>query len=179
MNANGLREKTFFYPGVLLQLGYDQLPPHLGTLGSVLGEFKRTLREALGIGTGNCLRPGLLWGSLRGRIVRLDHETARDLRSAYAVLLTQHTYSRQKRYQVLIPLFRADLFAPSEPGLRVRAAGWSRVFRDPATDVIVPVQLIQSVWHNADIMRETPYVVDETTLEQIETELCSRFELTD
>lgn len=177
VNANGLTERTFFYPGVLFQVDYGQLPPYRGSLGFLLAEFKRSLTQALGIGTGNCLRPGVPWGSLRGRIVRLERETALDLRSAYAVLLTQHAYSRQKRYQLLIPLFRTDLFAPSEPRLRVFAKEWSRVFRDPATDVIVPVHLIQSVWHSADIVAETPYVIDEETLHRIEAELCARFEL--
>ncbi|HKO23359.1 MAG TPA: hypothetical protein VJY65_01320 [Chloroflexota bacterium] len=145
----------------------------------MLADFKHALKRALGIGTGNCLRPGAPSGSVRGRIVRLERDIANDLRSMFAVLLTEHAYSREKRYQALIPILRGDLLPPSQTGLVVEQQEWSRVFRNPATCMVLPVQLVQSVWHPSDIAAETPYVVDEVTLEWIEAEFCHRFELSD
>jgi hypothetical protein len=109
--------------------------------------------------------------------VRLQHDAANALRTRYAVLLTEHEYSRQGRYQVLLPILGADRVPPAAHDLRVPPKQWMRVFNDPPPGVVFPVDLLQSVWEPADITADTHEVVDESTMREIEAEICSRFDL--
>lgn len=177
VNTNGLEATTLFYPGILFPAEYDSLPPHLGTLGKQVPEFKLTVSRALGLGTGSCLQPGTPRGSRRGRIVRLRHESATMFRTRFAVLLTEHVYSREKHYDVVVPIFRADRLPATEHGVLVEDRDWLRVFAEPGCRGFVAVRLIQSVWHDSHIAAETPYVIDDATLEAIEAELCDQFGL--
>jgi hypothetical protein len=108
LNRNGLRANTFFYPGVLLRTAYGELPAHAGFLGGYRGELRAALRIALGIGQGSCSSPGAPAGSRRGRIVELTPELARDLRTRFAVLLTEQEYSRTTNYHVILPIYPGD-----------------------------------------------------------------------
>src|SRR5215218_4637849 len=95
VNANGLVETTLFYPGVLIQIAHPELPSHIGHLGKSLPVFRAAPRRALGIGTGTCLHPQAPAGSRRGRIVRLRPGLAEDFYTPFAVILTEHRYSRE------------------------------------------------------------------------------------
>lgn len=167
-----------FYPGVLFQLAYERLPSHLGSLGKLIPEFKHTMGRALGIGSGSCLHPAAPTGSRRGRIVRLEDESAIDFRTRFAVVLTEHAYSREKHYDVLIPIYHADRLPASAHGRLVEDREWLRIFAQPSPRGVVAVHLIQSVWYKTDIATETPYVMDDATLEAVEAELCTLFDLT-
>jgi hypothetical protein len=178
VNANGLKTRTFFYPGVIFPIEYAQLPQHAGFQAGSLREFRNTLRRALGIGTGTCLRRGTPPRSRRGRIVRLANEVADDLRTPFAVLLTEHVYSQERRYQLLVPILRAEALRSLEGGVLATDKDWMEVFARPtAAAAVFPVQLIQSAWYGDDIAEETPFVIDEATLDAIEAELCARFAL--
>jgi hypothetical protein len=177
VNANGLMARTMFYPGVLFQVVYERLPSHLGSLGKLIPEFKDTIRRALGIGSGSCLHPEAPSGSRRGQIVRLQDESAIDFRTRFAVVLTEHVYSREKHYDVLIPIYHADRLPASAHGLPVEGREWLRIFAQPSPRGLVAVHLIQSVWYGTDIAAETQYVIDDATLEIIEAELCMLFDL--
>ncbi|HEU4560507.1 MAG TPA: hypothetical protein VFS20_21835 [Longimicrobium sp.] len=136
------------------------------------------LRQALGIGTGTCSHPDAPAGSRRGRIVRLKPEAAAPFYTDVAVLLTEHGYSRVNHYHVLLPILHSDLLELKEKGVLVRDKEWLRVFDDRA-EALLPVQLIQSAWYGNDIAAETPYVIDDATLQAVENELCAEFGLTD
>jgi hypothetical protein len=98
VNANRLGHPTRFYPGIIYPVECSQLGTFLGYLGKRLPEFRAGLRWALGIGTGTCWVAGAPAGSCRGRLVRLKEQVAAELRTPIAVLLTEHAYSREKRY---------------------------------------------------------------------------------
>ena len=175
VNANGLRERTFFYPGVIFPVDHAQLPAHLGFLGKSLREFRAALRRALGIGTGTCLGPGAPPRSRRGRIVLLTEDLTRDLRTPLAVLLTEHAYSRERRYHLLLPILRGESLRSLEGGVLATIKEWMKAFPQPTTTAVLPTQLLQSGWYEDDIAEETTYVIDEATLDAIESDLCVRF----
>jgi hypothetical protein len=177
INANGLSAATLFYPGVIVQVQYSDLPPHVGSLGKSLEAFRNALRRALGIGTGSCLHPRSPVGSRRGRIVRLRPEAETDFSTAFAVLLTEHEYSRQRHYHVLLPIIAVDTLELTEPGTLVTDKPWLRIFDEAPPGALLPVQLIQSAWYDSDIASETGYVIDEASLRDVEAELCTRFDL--
>lgn len=175
VNRNGLAERTTFYPGILVRDRYERLPSHAGTVGTSLGALRAALRDALGIGTGSCLTAVAPAGSLRGRIVRLEQGLARALRTPFAVVLTQPRYSRARNYQLILPLV-ADRGKDIAPGvLRLAGGEWLAVFATPTASALLPIPLVHSVWHPRDIERETAYVLDETSLSEIDKRLCEFF----
>jgi len=176
VNRNGLTERTTFYPGILVRDRYERLPPHAGTVGTSLGALRAALHDALGIGTGSCLTAGSAPGSLRGRIVRLEHRRAQALRTPFAVLLTEPRYSIAKHYQLILPLVPdGGLAAPHV--LRLPGGEWMGVFDAPIRSVLLPIPLVHSIWHARDIERETHFVLDEASLAKIDSRLCDFFSL--
>jgi hypothetical protein len=123
------------------------------------------------------LHPETPTGSRRGQIVRLEDESAIDFRTRFAVVLTERVYSREKHYDVLIPIYHANRLPASARGLPVEDREWLRIFSQPSSRGVVAVHLIQSVWYPTDIAAETQYVIDDATLEVIEAELCGLFDL--
>jgi hypothetical protein len=177
VNANGLVERTFFYPGVLLREEYANLPAHGGILGRSAADLRAAIRTALGIGSGSCLHPGAPPRSRRGRIVVLEKSFAAALRTPFAVLLTEHVYSREKRYQVFVPILRGDGRVADPSVLTLTPKPWFGVFNQPTRAALLPVQVTQSAWYEDDIVHETRYVLDEDSLAALDSRLCTFFEL--
>jgi hypothetical protein len=171
VNANGLRERTLFYPGVLLPTRYALLPPHTGSLGPALHDLRRALHRAVGIGAGTPPH------SRRGRIVRLHRSFETMLRTRHAVLLTEHRYSREDRYQVIVPIIRGDGVREDESVVRVSKQPWFEIFSEPASTALLAAPVIQSVWHRDDIVGETGFVIDSESLDALEERLCRIFRI--
>lgn len=94
----------------------------------------------------------------------------------HAVVLTEHVYSREERYQIIVPIVHG---APKESedanSLCVPWQHWFGVFTEPTSEVHFVLPVVQSVWHYDDIADETPYVIDEASLERVEEQLCAMF----
>ncbi|HKP74943.1 MAG TPA: hypothetical protein VJT67_05335 [Longimicrobiaceae bacterium] len=177
VNANGLLERTFFYPAVMARLACDELTHPAGFLGRAMPAFREAIRTALGIGTGSCRRPGAPSGSLRGRIVVLERSFAASLRTPFAAVLTEHRYSRERRYQVLLPIIRGDGRVGDESVLEIRDRPWLAMFSEPTTRALLPVAVTQSAWYDDDVIGQTEYVLDDGTLAAVDDRLCALFDL--
>jgi hypothetical protein len=177
LNRNGLLKPTYFYPGTLLPVLHERLPPHTGFLGKSLGELRVALRAALGIGCGSCLNERVPATTHRGRIVALSAALAADVSASFAVILTEPGYSAQRKYQIILPIVTAFARTASRHDLLVSACGWFRVFSSPVDGVLLPIPIIQSIWHDDDIARETEHVLDDETLREIDRRLCDYFSL--
>jgi len=177
VNANGLQHRTIFYPGVLLAARYDDLPPHAGMLHQQVAEMKQTLFRALGIGTGTLHAPVAPRGSRRGRIVLLGPEHALFLRTRHAVILTEHRYSAETRYQVIVPILRGDGLQGDRNVVRIEPQPWFRIFEERTERAFLAAPVIQSVWHPEDVASETPFVIDDVSLGMLEERLCGLFGL--
>jgi hypothetical protein len=177
LNRNGLRTRTFFYPGTLLNQEHDDLPPPSGYLGRSLTGLRSALRTALGIGRGSCLSRTAPRGSCRGRIVVLSAAAARHIRTALAVVLTEPDYSRTRNYQIILPVFSGLGERVGEHDLLVDTGEWLNAFSRPVKAALLPIPVTQSVWHQHAIARETEYVMDEDSLARIDRALCDYFSL--
>lgn len=177
VNRNGLYRRTYFYPGTLLPVLHERLPPASGFLGKSLPEFRAALRIALGIGRGSCLGPDAPAGSCRGRVVAVRSTLAREIRAAFAVTLTEPVYSAERRYQIILPIVMAFARHDGRFDVVLSASKWPGFFPTRAERVLLPIPLAQSVWHHDDIARETEYVVDDDTLAEIDRRLCDYFSL--
>jgi hypothetical protein len=177
LNRNGLRSRTWFYPGTLLPIPHEHLPPHTGFLGRSLDELRDALRSALGIGSGSCLHPSAPANSIRGRVVVLAEHLARDLHTALAVVLTEPGYSVARNYQIILPIFTTFGRETSSHDVLVSAREWLDVFSARVDRALLPIPATHSVWHEDDIARETEHVVDDETLREIDRRLCDYFSL--
>ena len=176
VNRNGLRSRTYFYPGVLHLIAHGELPPQAGFLGKSVHALKAALHIALGIGWGSCGSVTSPPGSCRGRIVELSVSLAAEIGSPFALVLTEPRYSVIRNYQIIVPIVGAGA-SISEYDVRVCTQRWMRVFDEPVDAVAIPVPIAMSVWHVDDIARETEYVVDDQTLGEIDRHLCAYFSL--
>jgi hypothetical protein len=177
VNRNGLRERTHFYPGILVRDRCEVLPSHSGSVGRYLEALRIALYRALGIGKGSCLSPGAPAGSRRGRIVRLKGRLAVAMRTPFAVLLTEAWYSREQHYHAILPLVSGAGESVGPHVLRVEARGWMAVFPQPPRSVFLPISVVHSVWYDRDIAHETDQVLDDATLTEIDQRLCAYFSL--
>lgn len=109
----------------------------------------------------------------------LEESFASCLKTPFAVILTEHGYSRERNYHLVVPIIRGDGFVAEAGVLRVEGREWLRIFSEPPESVLLPVQVIQSAWYEYDFVAETPFVVDEDTLERIDKFLVTLFGLTD
>lgn len=153
------------------------MPAPAGFLGRSLDALRAALRIALGIGQGSCLLPGVPANSLRGRIVVLNEAIAGTLNTFLAVILTEHLYSAERRYQVILPILHAPV-GPSRPyELIIGWRSWHTVLSSPVQAAVFPIPATLSLWHSAAIARETEYVLDEATLAEVDRVLCAYFSL--
>jgi hypothetical protein len=177
LNRNGLLKPTYFYPGTLLPVLHERLPPHTGFLGKSLGELRVALRAALGIGRGSCLNENAPAATHRGRIVALKPALTADVSASFGVVLTEPRYSAERKYQIILPIVTAFGRTAGRYDLLVSARAWFRVFSSPIDGVLLPIPIIQSIWHDDDVAQETEYVVDDETLREIDRRLCDYFSL--
>lgn len=180
LNRNGLYATTLFYPGILLLIGAGALPVASGFLGRSMVDLRAAVRTALGIGQGSCLNPASPVGSRRGRIVVLSPPVARQLRSPVAVILTEPVYSRERRYQLIVPVLSGIRRHANEYDVPIACADWKSLLNQPVEmeSAFVPAAVVLSIWHGQSIARETEYVVDDETLREIDRRLCDYFSLT-
>jgi hypothetical protein len=156
------------------------VPAHAGwNAGKSLASFRSALQTALGIGKGSCATAGAPAGSRRGRIVELKRSLARDVRTRYSAILTEPDYSRARHYDVILPLLPGDGRVAAEAVLRVTQREWFAVFGHRPRSVLLPIPVVQSAWHATDIVRETPYVLDDDTLLDVDAALRHFFSLQD
>jgi hypothetical protein len=139
--------------------------------------LREATRKALGIGSGSCLDPSAPAGSRRGRIMVVERELASVLRTRYVAVLTEHHYSRQRRYDVVVPLIPGDGVTAASSVLVEEDHEWLAAFDPPVGRVLVPVQVVQSTWYADDVVRETRHVLDDETLREIDGRLCALFGL--
>jgi len=177
LNRNGLRRRTYFYPGILLLTGYRELPPHAGFLGKAGDSLKQALRSALGVGQGSAARSASPPGSCRGRVVELSEEMSAVLRAFFAIILTEHGYSRARNYQIVVPILYGHSPEMDNYDVRITSRSWMRAFGGNVDAVLLPIPIALSIWHADDIQRETEYVVDDDTLAEIDRRLCDYFSL--
>jgi hypothetical protein len=177
LNRNGLLKPTCFYPGTLLPIIHERLPRHSGYLVKSLDELRSALRAALGIGRGSCLADGAPRGSCRGRVVALSTDMGAGIGASSAIVLTEPGYSAERKYQIILPIFTASGRKADLYDLLVFRRRWLRVVSSPGNGVLLPIPITQSIWHEADIARETEHVVDDETLREIDRRLCDYFSL--
>lgn len=107
----------------------------------------------------------------------LNEAVAGTLNTFLAVILTEHVYSAERRYQVILPILRAPTGPPRAHELIIGWRSWHAVFPAPVQAAVLPIPATLSLWHSAAVARETAYVLDEDSLAEIDRHLCAYFSL--
>jgi hypothetical protein len=171
--ASGFTRPTYVHPARLVLATSDDFMRRTGRLEEVQ-PLRSVLRVALGLGTGRADADSESW---RGKIVRLTQFFREKIGYLFAVVLTEHTYSAQKRYQIIVPLDDLARFRPVKGDLVVRNGTWFRDVSPSLLGVIAAVDEIQSAYHRDHIQAWTGAVIDAAALEAIEAAVKGLFEL--
>jgi hypothetical protein len=99
------------------------------------------------------------------------------VRSSLAVILTEPAYSRERRYQIIVPVLPEPRGQPGWYDLAVSERTWFHAFNRPVKSALIPTSLTVSIWHPQAIARETAHVIDDDTLAEIDRRLCDYFSL--
>jgi hypothetical protein len=171
----GFSKPTRIYPARLVLAAPGDFLRMTGRLVRELPRLYALLRVALGIGTGTGrLAPSnqLSW---RGRVVRLGSRLRSEVGFTFAVVLTEHRYSANRRYQIVVPLESPGILDPVDTDLVVIGRNWLRVLDMEATGAILAVAEVQSVFHRDDIEGWTGALIDSVTLDALEKALQDLF----
>jgi hypothetical protein len=179
VNANGLTQTTHFYPGVLTNRLYRQLPARAGRIGASLVKLRGQMRLALGIGKGCIGMEGHPSTSWRGRIIQLTPYAEKILKTKYAVVITEPRYSAARNYQVVIPIYAGTGRQPSESIISITEVPWLSLLGEGSelTSALIFIPFTCSIWDEKHLESDTGYVLTDELMTHIDTELCERFEL--
>ncbi|HEX6746067.1 MAG TPA: hypothetical protein VF092_02045 [Longimicrobium sp.] len=174
---SGFSKPTYVYPGRLVPAVSEDFLRMVGRLIDEMPELRRLLRKALGFGTGTSLGQGSAAGSWRGRVVEIGAVLRQYIGYAHGVVLTEPEYSRQARYQVIVPIDDIRAFEPAADDLVITDAEWFRELDSEMPAALVAIADVQSVFHPAEIVGWTGVVVDDATIARIEAALAALFAL--
>lgn len=122
--GTGFDRPTFIYLARLISIFGDELVDDpAGRLIDDMVPMRERLREALGLGTGTGAE-GTALGSLRGQIVTLAPEITAGVDTNLALVLTEPQYSRERRYQIIVPMYDVAEFEENDLDVVVSSAPW-------------------------------------------------------
>lgn len=170
--ATGLKRTSYIYPSRLaVCFRADLSRPD----GKIIDEFPELrdvqLPRAIGLGMGTSFMPGRAFGSLRGRIARLQPEFAEMISAEFGLVISEPNYSNRSQIQNLIPIFDGRLYELPAPSFRVEAERWLEETKLEAA--FIGVQYAQGVY-KSDILVYLNEPVDPDTMSRVDEGLAAR-----
>lgn len=172
---------SFLYPTRLVFWPAADLVRSSQTVTMHLRGIRRTTANALGIGTGTHASAGQ---GHRGKLLRLSDEGLSVFPFRWGVVLTDHRYSAEQRWQVVVPVFRsARKPMPSDVAVGEsegppRSLPWISAINPDWKSAVLSCALVCSVSHlDRHVDRIDSATVDDATLAALEAELTFRFAL--
>ena len=175
--GTGFNEPTYVYPSRLVAYDSRELVDQelAGRLMDDIVPIRDQLRYALGIGTGTAYGTGPAQGSYRGRIAFLADEL-RDLSGwDFAIVVTEALYSKQRRFQTIIPVFDAADYAECPGVLLIQDRPW--VYDLGWEGALAFTPYVSSVFQHREIEYMLPLTVDEATMAELDLAMALRFAL--
>jgi len=142
-----------------------QMREKVGTVVAAMPAVRKQLRRAIGLGNSSS---GGVTGSLRGFIAELASDVAEECGARWAVIVTEPAYSRVRRYQLVLPLLNASEYEEEAADVRVAGKGWIRHLSGEWGVFLLSPKYIQTAFHERELDRVLPLVIDHDTVERIE-----------
>jgi hypothetical protein len=175
--GTGFDRPTFIYLARLISiLGEELVDDPAGRLIDDMVPMRERLGEALGLGTGTGAE-GTALGSLRGQIVTLAPELADGVDTNLALVLTEPQYSRERRYQIIVPMYDVAEFEENDLDVVVSSAPWLLKLGCGYSVGMLAVPLVQTAFHPEDVVDLTGVVVDSVTIHQVDEALKYHFHI--
>jgi hypothetical protein len=173
---DGSTRDTFWYPSQIVPVHKDKLPTASSRNARLMDKLRAEYPIAHGIGTGTWSNAGRESRSLRGRFVRVNDAHARMLRTDVGLVITEHGYSSERRYQVMVPLHGKRLLPESTPVALQDSVSWGdAVLGTTRSRVIAAMAMVVTVADkNLDtcaIIDVLPDTVDPDSLATVESAL--------
>jgi hypothetical protein len=163
----GVTRLTHFNGGALIRCQSHYLTAPRGCLPAAeKPRFLATVADGIGRGS------GLRLGTKRGAIAVMNDLMKKHLGTRYGVLLTSHTYSRRRRYHVVVPLVdNARRMARSpEPEWLFVSGVWTRnvTGKDATTGFYAMPNRVESAYYSKHIEAITAHCLRPIELDEIE-----------
>lgn len=172
----GFDAPTYVMPCRLVAAVSEDLIRKTGRIVDEMREIRRALHRALGIGTGT-RRGGSAAGSLRGCLVKLAPGVAGEVGAHTALLITEPSYSLERRYQLVLPLFDPDEYETDDGDVVVAEKPWIAAVEEGMRRVLVAIPLVQTAFHPTEVAHLVPAVVDDATIAAVDRALLAFFGL--
>lgn len=173
----GFSKPTCIYLSRLIVAAPDDLLTLVGRLVHELPAARAHLAVALGLGTGTSNRWEDEPFGWRGSVVHLSARRRELIGFEFGIILTENRYSACRRYQIIVPIADHREIAPEAGDMIITHKPWFYRIGVDVTQVVIAVREVHSVFHPIDVDRWTGAVIDDGTLDEIESALKRLFEL--
>lgn len=172
--GTGLTYPTYVYPNRLVTVDSSILDEPLGRIIDEVVQIRDTLRRSIGLGTGN----GSMSGSWRGQVVVLKASYAAQLGTPYCLVVTEHTYSLEERFQLVIPILDADGHEAEQHDLVVTGdAELLGRLGIRFTNLLFAVSIIESLFHGRAVERGAAVYLPDDVMAQLDLRLMMLFNI--
>jgi hypothetical protein len=173
----GFVHPTYIYPSRLVSAAPADLIQLKGRIIDEMAAIRAKLQWALGTGTGTANGQGRAAGSWRGRVVEFSDVFAGEIGCSYGVVVTEPGYSNTQRYQTIVPLLDPEEFESADNDLIVLDQPWVPRINAAMHAAWLAVDMVQTVFHPAEISRWAGATVDEGTMAELDAYLLNLFGL--
>lgn len=173
----GFEHPTYIYPSRLVSAAPADLIQLKGRIIDEMAAIRAKLHEALGIGSGIANGQDRAAGSWRGRVVEFSDVFAREIGCSYGVVVTDPGYSNRQRYQTIVPLLDPEEFESEVNDLVVLDQPWVPQVNPAMHAAWLAVDMVQTVFHPAEISRWSGATIDGGTMAELDAYLLDLFGL--
>lgn len=181
-SVRGAGASSLVYPTRLVSWPSIDLVRSVQTVTTLLKSIRQTTATALGMGTGTHVAAG---HGYRGRLLRLSDSGNKVLPFRWGVILTEHRYSAQQRWQIVVPIFRSarkplpnDVLLGDQCSPATAPPEWVAAINPTWSGAALACSLVCSVSHlDGHVERIDSTTVDGDTLAGLEAALMTRFAL--
>jgi hypothetical protein len=174
----GFTHPTYVYPNRLVSVDAGDLLEPVGKVVDELVEIRDRLRTALGLGTGRGAGRGEAAGSWRGQIVVFQPPYADGLDTPFGLVVTEPRYSREERFQLIVPIHDADEVEEVENDLIVEGhTDELRRLGIPYTRLLLATSFIESVFHSQAFERSSLVFLPDAVMADVDLRLTLLFSI--
>lgn len=110
-------------------------------------------------------------------MVEFSDAFAGEIGCSYGVVVTEPVYSNTQRYQTIVPVLDPAEFEPDDADLVVPDLPWTSRIHPHSRGAWLAVEMLQTVFHPAEIRRSTGASLDEGTMAELDAYLLNLFGL--
>ncbi len=175
--GTGFSRPTYVYPSRIVSVDPRDLEEMRGRVIDEMPAIRTALGQAIGLGTGTSSARGVAAGSWRGKFIELQPGLATEVGASLAVIVTDPEYSKQQRYQTIVPILSAAEYEPKDHDVAIADTSFLEAVDPALHDAFLWTEAIFSVFQIRDIGGSVPQCLDDASMADLDAALELYFEL--